>query len=184
MKKTIGKLLLASTMITGLYAYDASEVNVNFIGYKIKTKVGVPGTFKKATLDITNNADFSKFLNSAKVTIDVNSLDTKMKMRDNNITSTLFKVVNVEEIKAKVVKVTGDDMKGIVDVEINMNNTKKVIPMKYTVVDNSLVAQGEIDVLDFAMEESLAAFAKKCKPFHAGKTWSEVTVSFTLPFNK
>ena len=184
MKKTIGKLFLASAIMTSVYAYEASEVNVGFIGYKMQTKVGVPGVFDQAKLDIKSDVDFTKFLTSANVTIDISTLNTKMRMRDNNITSTLFKVANIKEIKAKVVKVTGDEMKGTVDVEIDMNNTKKVIPMTYVSKDGVLTAEGAIDVIDFTMTESLAAFAKKCKPFHAGKTWSEVSVSFTLPFKK
>jgi polyisoprenoid-binding protein YceI len=184
MKKIIGKLLLASTMISSVYAYDASNVEVNFTGFKLQNKVAVPGTFSKTTLDIKNNTDFIKFLSSANVTIDVESIDTKMKMRNNNIKSTLFKVANIKEINAKVVKVMGDDMKGTVDIEIDMNNTKKIIPMTYMTKDGVLTAKGAIDVLDFAMNESFAAFAAKCKPFHANKTWSNVDISFNLTYTK
>ena len=184
MKKIIGNLLLASTMISSVYAYDASKIEVGFTGYKMKIKVPVPGTFTKTTLDIKKNADFEKFLTSANVTIDVDSIDTKMKMRNNNIKSTLFKVANIKEINAKVVKVMGDDMQGTVDIEIDMNNTKKIIPMMYITKDDVLTAKGAIDILDFAMNESFAAFAKKCKPFHAGMTWTNVDISFNLTYTK
>ena len=75
-------------------------------------------------------------------------------------------------------------MNGTVDVEINMNNTKKIVPMSYISTAGVLTANGVIDVLDFAMNESFAAFAKKCKPFHAGKTWTNVDISFNLIYTK
>lgn len=183
MKNMIIKSLLVSSLLsTGAFAYEASNVNVNWIGFKTQAKAGVAGTFDKTSLGITKNDDFLKFLSSATVTIDALSLNSKMAFRDKNITSTLFQLVNVTEIKAKVLKASGDDKMGTLDVEIDMNNTKKVIPMKYTVESGVLKANGSLEILDFAMEDSFAAFAAKCKPFHAGKTWSEVAVSFDLPF--
>lgn len=183
MKKMILKSLLVGTLLsTSAFAYEASSVSVNWIGFKTQNKVGVPGTFNKVDFSISKNDDFAKFLTSANVTIDALSLDSKMKFRDNNIISTLFKLANVSQIKAKIVKVTGDDKMGSIDVEIDMNNTKKVIPMKYKVEDSVVKATGAIEILDFAMNESFAAFAAKCKAFHAGKTWSDTTVSFDIPF--
>lgn len=185
MKNKILKSLLVSCLLsTGVYAYEASNINVNWIGFKTQNKVGVAGTFNKSVLTINQNADFSKFLTSAKVNIDISSLDSKMKFRDKNITSTLFKIAGITEIKANVVKVAGDDTKGVIDVEIDMNNVKKVIPMKYAVEAGVLKASGVVDVINHSMSESFNAFATKCKPFHAGKTWSEVSVSFDLPFKK
>lgn len=183
MKNMILKSLLVSTILaTSAFAYEASSVSVNWIGYKTQGKAGVPGTFDKVTLEAKKNDDFSKFLSSANVNIDPYSLNSKMKFRDTNITSTLFKLANIKDIKAKVAKVNGDIKAGSLDVEIAMNNTKKIIPMKYTVEAGVLKAVGTIELLDFAMGESFNAFAAKCKPFHAGKTWSEVTVSFDLAF--
>lgn len=178
----IKSLLVGSLLSTSAFAYEASSVNVNWIGFKTEKKVGVPGTFKKVDLSITKNDDFNKFLNSASVTIDALSLDSKMPFRDKNITSTLFQLVNVTQIKANVIKATGDDKMGSLDVEIDMNNTKKVIPMKYKVEGGVVKATGSLEILDFAMKDSFAAFAAKCKAFHANKTWSEVTISFDLPF--
>jgi len=185
MKNLILKSLLVGSLLTSsAFAYEASSVKVNVMGYKTKAKSGVAVTFDKVKLSIKKNADFSKFINSAAVSIDINSLNSKMKFRDNNIKSTLFKIANISEINAKVLKVTGDDKKGTLDVEVSMNNVKKVIPMKYTVSSGTLKADGVLDVLDFAMSKSFAAFAAKCKGFHGGKSFSDVGLSFSLPFTK
>ena len=175
-------IITASLLAANALAYEASSVNVNWTGYKTQAKGPVGGTFDKVNLKIEKNDDFAKFLSSASVSIDPYSLNSKMPFRDNNITSTLFKVANVNEIKAMVKKVNGDNKAGTLDVEITMNNKSKVIPMEYKVEASTLKAQGKIEILDFAMNESFNAFATKCKPFHAGKTWSEVGVAFELPF--
>lgn len=185
MKNIILKPLLVSLLLTlSAFAYEASTINVNWIGYKTQAKAGVPGTFDSVKLDIQKSDDFKTFLNSAKVSIDSSSLNSKMKFRDTNIVTTLFKLSSAKEISAVVKKVNGDISKGSLDVEIMMNKNTKTIPMNYTVEANKLTATGSIDILDFAMNDSFAAFAAKCKPFHAGKTWTEVTVSFELPFTK
>lgn len=182
--KTI-KLMLASSLLSmSAYAYDASKVDVIWTGYKTQAKAPVSGTFDKVGFEITKNDDFAKFLSSAKVSIDPYSINSKMKFRDNNISSTLFKVANITEIKAVAKNVSGDESKGKVDVEITMNNVSKVVAMDYMVEGTIIKAKGDINVLDFAMDKSLAAFAEKCKPFHAGKTWADVTVAFDLPFTK
>ena len=54
--------------------------------------------------------------------------------------------------------------------------------MAYEVKDNKVVAKASIEILDFALGESFAALAKKCAPFHQNKTYSDVDISFTLPF--
>ncbi len=181
-KMILKSLMLTSFLYTGAFAYDATEVNVKWDGYKTAAKTAVSGVFDKVQLSISKNDDFSKFLSSANVTIDAASLNSKMKFRDNNIISTLFKMANIAEIKGKVTKVSGDDKKGTVDIEIDMNNVKKVIPFNYTVSSNVINAKADINVLDFAMQKSFDAFSLKCKPFHANKTWSDVTVHFELPY--
>lgn len=184
LKNVTRSILISSLLSVGAFAYEASNVNVNWTGYKTEGKAAVSGTFDKVNLEIAKDDNFSKFLSSAKVSIDPYTINTKMKFRDNNISSTLFKIANVNEIKANVKKVMGDEAKGKLDVEINMNGVSKIVPMNYTVEASAIKAEGVIDILNFSMNESFAAFAAKCKPFHAGKTWSEVTVSFNLPFKK
>ena len=185
MKNMILKSLLVTSLLsTGALAYDASSVNVMATGYKTAGKVAVPTTFDKVTLSVKKNDSFKKFISSASVKIDVMSINSKMKFRDNNITSTLFKLSGFSEITANVKSVKGNNKKGVLKVEINMNNVKKVVSMPYTVTANTLKAEASIDVLDFSMNKGFKAFAAKCKAFHANKTFSDVKVAFELPFTK
>lgn len=185
MKNIILKSLLVSSLLsTGAFAYDASSINVIATGYKTAGKIAVSTTFDKVTLSIKKNDNFTKFIKSAIVKIDVMSINSKMKFRDNNITSTLFKLSGFSEIQAKVMDVKGNDKKGTLKVEINMNNVKKVVSMPYTIDSNTVKASGTIDVLDFSMNKGFTAFAAKCKAFHANKTFTDVTIAFELPFTK
>ncbi len=185
MNKMILKSLLVSSLLSvSAFGYSASSIDVKWVGFKSKAKVGIPGTFNTVKLDIKSSDDFNAFLASAKVSIDTMSINSKMKFRDKNITSTLFKESNAKEITAMVKKVSGDMSKGTLDVEIVMNKTAKTIPMNYEVKGNKLIAKGSVDVLNFAMKNSFAAFAAKCRAFHANKTWSDVEISFELPFTK
>lgn len=185
MKNTVLKsFVLCSILSLSSYAYTASDLQVNAVGYKTAKKVGVPITFDKFEFSIKENKDFAKFMKSASINIDVYSLNSKMKYRDNNITSTLFKLTDIKEIKARVVKVKGSSDTGVFDVEISMNNVTKIVKMPYSLISGILEAKGRIDILDFALSESFAAFAKKCKGLHAGKSFSDVEISFNFNLKK
>jgi len=185
MKNLIVKSFLVGMLLNvSAFAYEATKVDVEWIGFKTNSKVGVTGTFNHVDLQIKSSANFNEFINSAKVKIDTSSLNSKMKFRDTNIISTLFNLSSTKEIIATVKKVNGSMKSGELEVEIVMNNNAKTILMKYDVKENNLIAKGSIDILDFSMHKSFNAFSAICKPFHEGKTWSEVSVSFDLFFTK
>ena len=103
MKNLILKsLLVGSLLASSAFGYEASSVKVNVMAYKTKAKSGVAITFDKVSLSIKKNTDFAKFITSAEVSIDVNSINSKMKFRDNNIKATLFKIANISEVKAYI----------------------------------------------------------------------------------
>ena len=171
---------------TNLFAYSTTgNITVEMVGYKAAKRQAVKGIFKKVDFKIKDNSSFKKFLKSASVKVDAYSIDTKMKLREMNIKNFFFKKQKVQFIKAKVVNVKGNDSKGILDIKINMNNVDKIIPLNYTVKNGLLEAKGKIDVLtDFMMKEGYASLAKKCKGLHAGKSYPDIDISFTLPIKK
>ncbi len=181
----IVKLSLASLLLASFAnAYSVNgDLGVTFTGYKTAAKKGVDGTFKKMDFKHAENKNFADFLKSLTVDIDPLSLDTKMKMRNDNV-SIIFKNANVANIVAKVVEAKGDDKAGTLEVEITMNKVSKKVPFSYKVEKDALMAEGKIDVLEFALEKSFGDFAKKCKGFHAGKTFTEVGLKFSVPFKK
>lgn len=179
------KILLSSVLSLGLSsslnAYELNgDLNVKWTGFKGPTKIGVPGTFKDIKLSIEKSDDLSKFLQSANVIIQTNSLDSKLPMRDSNITSTIFSLASTKEIKANIVSI--DEAKLELVLKVNINGTEKNILMKYEKTDSTITAKGTLEILDFGLNDSFIAFEKKCGPLHQMKSYSNVDIEFTLPY--
>ncbi|RXJ90303.1 hypothetical protein CRV01_03850 [Arcobacter sp. CECT 8983] len=180
------KLVLSILFLFASLSLNAYELNgdlkVGWIGYKTDKKVGVSGTFKDVELKTTKSDDFVKFLKSAKVKINTSSLDSGLEVRNKSMVSTLFSLKSSEKILASISSV--DEKMSKLTLNLTMNEVTKNIPMEYSVKDNKVAASGVIDILDYSMSESFAKFAKECFDLHKGKTFSEVTISFELPFKK
>lgn len=181
MKKVLVSSILSLGLLTSLNAYELNgDLGVKWVGFKTAKKVGVPGSFKKIDLKIEKNDNFADFLKSAKVTIDALSLDSKLPFRDKNITSTVFSLASAKTIKGSISSV--DEAKKTLVLDVTMNDVTKPVTMTYTNEGGKVVAKGNLEILDFALKDSFAAFAKKCGAFHAGKTFSDVDVEFTIPY--
>ncbi len=174
-------LLATLLIVVGLSAYEVNgDLGVKWTGFKTAKKVGVPGSFKTIKLDMKKADKLADFLKSAKVEIDALSLDSKLPIRDKNITSTVFSKPSAKTIKGAISNV--DEAKKTLVLDVTMNEVTKQVPMTFEVKDKNIVAKGTLEILDFALKDSFAAFAKKCSAFHAGKTFSTVDVEFTIPF--
>lgn len=181
LKKVLLSSVLSLNLISSLNAYELNgDLNVKWAGFKGPTKIGVPGTFKDIKLSIEKNDDLSKFLQSANVTIRTNSLDSKLPMRDDNITSTIFSLATAKEIKANIISI--DEAKSELVLKVTMNQIEKAILMKYEKTNSDIVAKGTLEILNFGLSDSFAAFEKKCGPLHQMKSYSEVDIEFTLPY--
>ncbi len=182
MKKVV---LALAVLAVSVFGYSASgEPSIKITGYKTAAKTPVDGTFKKVTFMSKADANFAKFLQSLSAKIDTMSIETKMPLRNNNISSTLFQLAEDKEIMAVVKKAAGDDKKGTLDMEISFNKVKKMVKMNYQVAGGVLKAMADIDILDFNMQKPFDAFSTKCKGLHSGKTWSEFKIEFDLPVKK
>ena len=60
-----------------------------------------------------------------------------------------------------------------------MNEKTLTIPMKYFYSEGKFDASGTIDLADFAASDALASINKSCFDLHKGKTWSDVSISFS-----
>lgn len=170
-------LIFSST----LNAYELSEqIQIKWTGYKTEKKVAVSGTFKDISIDIEKSSTLTDFLKSAKVEIQTKSLDSNNSFRDKNITTTLFSILSLSKINSYISDV--QEINKTLTLQINMNNIKKTVPMKYEILENKIIAKGMIDLLDFDMDESFSSFALKCAHYHENKSFSEVDIEFIIPF--
>lgn len=166
------------------FAYSADgQIKLIYTGYKTAKKNGVDGTFKNIKFSSKPNDSFVEFAKSLNVEIDGTQIDTKVPLRNKNI-AIIFDKAKSSKILAKITDVKGDDKKGTMDIDMTINNVTKKVPFEYIVKNNSIQATSSIDVLDFALNDSFSAFAKKCKAFHAGKTWTDVGLKFSVSFTK
>ncbi|PAF42852.1 YceI family protein [Helicobacter sp. 11S02596-1] len=182
------KKMLASLAIFGLFGVFANAVTIDttkgeayFIAYKMKAKVAVKGMFNDTKFKFGSKSDsISGALKGASATMDPKSVDTKDKMRNKNITETFFsKMKSPIKVLFKDVKENGD--KGSIAAVVSMNGKDVNVPMEYTIKDGKFSATGKIDIQDFPLKDEFAALSARCKPFHAGVTWSEVTIGFDAP---
>lgn len=181
MKKILVASVLSFGLLTSLSAYELNgDLKVQWTGFKTAKKLGVSGTFKKVNLTIKKDDNFVNFLKSANVEIDALSLDSKLPFRDKNITSTLFSLASAKNIKGAISNVDEESKKLTLD--LTLNEVTKPVEMTYEVVNNTVVAKGTIDVIDYSLNDSYSAFTKKCAGLHAGKSYSEVAIEFTLPY--
>ena len=80
-------------------------------------------------------------------------------------------------VKAKVKSVKGSK----VVVAITMNGVTKDITMMSKKSGGQLVAEGDLDILDFNAKAGFTKFSNICRGFHKGKTWSTIKIYFTVP---
>ena len=181
MKRILLASLLSITLVSSLYAYELNgELGVKWIGFKTEKKLPVSGTFNSIKLDIKSSENLSDFLKSSNVVIQTNSIESKDTVRNNNMTSTLFALASAEVIEVNISDVNEDEKTLILNV--NMNEVTNTGRMDYTIENRKIVASGGIDILDFSMQKSYLAFAKKCADLHENKSFSEVDIEFTIPY--
>lgn len=181
MKKLLISSALTLGLISTLNAYELNgDLEVKWTGFKTEKKAPVSGTFNNVKLDIKSSDDLATFLKSSIVTIETKSLESKNPGRNLNITSTLFALSTAKEIKGSIELV--DTTKNELILNVVMNEVQKQVPMKYEITEGVIMAKGSIDILDFDMESSYLAFAKKCGALHQNKSFSDVNIEFKIPF--
>ena len=175
MKKTLLSLLLVAASLSAL---EVQQTTVKFTAFKTYAKKGVSGVFDKVTLTDKKANDVKSLLLNAAVDINTASVNSGNKGRDAKLVNAFFNVQNVKHIKAKIVKVEKNSLM----VAITMHGKTLNIPMSYSVKNNTVKANGVIDLADFTMLPSLKSLNKACYTRHQGKTWQDVDIFFTMDY--
>lgn len=182
MKFLISFLLLQSISYAACLKTSSSDIQINWKAFKTPLKVGVGGTFKKVTFDSKlEGSSIKSIVEKAKFTVDSSTVFTKNPGRDVKIAKFFFSTMdNGSKIVGEVVKFK----KKTVVVKFMMNGKSVEVPMNYKIANNQLKASGTIDVLDFSMNDELAALNKACFAKHEGKTWNDVDIEISAKFMK
>ncbi len=161
---------------------ESDDMELHWEAYKLPApnKTGVKGTLRNLGLkEEYKGESIEKILDGMEFNIDARSVWTRNSMRDAKLVKFFFgKMVGGTYIKGKIIKLHENSMK----VLINMNGLSKEAVLKVTRKEQRLVAEGTIDILDWAMDKSLAALNKACFDLHKGKTWSDVSIKLMLSY--
>lgn len=160
---------------------DQNSVKLKWTAYKTPLKAGVSGLLKNISLQSSSNDSIASLISSTSFTIATGpkSVDTKNPARDGKISKFFFSSAKDNgKISGKVSSYKKDKLV----FEITMNGVTKKVPMKVSIKNNLLTADGHMDILDFSMSESLAKLNKACFALHEGKTWSDVALNLQLNF--
>lgn len=177
---------LGANQKSGCVLAQTGSVEVTWTGYKTAKKVGVSGIFDKVayTPIKKEGENFRSILVGSSVVIDSSSVNSKNESRDEKLAKFFFALMSDKNINAKIVDIKADKIAknaprtGTVDVEIEMNGVKKVVPMTYSFENDIFEAKGTIDILEFNANKALDGINKACFDLHEGKTWSEAGIGF------
>ena len=164
--------------------YNISEdyVQVKWEAFKTPLKVGVGGKLKNLKISSEKQGKaIIDIVRAAKMEIDTKSVDTNDKGRDLKISKFFFSTMEGGE---KITVETKDIDKDKITMAITMNGKTIDVPLRYNEHRGNFKAEGVIDVLDFAMNDELAALNKACSQKHEGKTWSDVNIEISARFRK
>ncbi|QOP45084.1 YceI family protein [Sulfurimonas paralvinellae] len=164
-----------------------NHVEVGFTAYKTPLKIGVGGTFDKVsyTPNKISGSSFRDLFVGSSVVIDTKSVNSHNKGRDAKLVKFFFDNMSSQTITAEITGYTpdkrykGKPKTGIFMVAVTMNGVTRNVPMRYSYFQGKMKAEGVIDLFDFSANRSLQAINKACYELHQGKTWNDVTISFT-----
>jgi hypothetical protein len=181
MKFLLATALLSSFAFSQCFNFNAKDVEVKWVAFKTPSKVGVPGWFKELGLknDSYTGKDIADTLTGLSFNINTSSTYTENSQRDAKIVKFFFGKMSGSKISGGIKKANESE----IILELNMNKTKREVPLRVELKDNKLIATGVMDIFDFNMGSSLKGINKACEQLHLGKTWNDVELELSIPYN-
>src|SRR5690606_2569290 len=196
MKKSILALALAATVFVGCKKEEAKtaedqtqleEVQISekvhylhkleWVAYKTPDKIGVPGTFNDIELSgAKDSGNIEQDIKDATFKVVTSTVNSKDSARDEKLLNSFFKLM-AGDITGKFV----DFKDGKATVEITMNGVTKQKEFTYTIIGDTMVLKGAVDIIaDFNGSAAFNSIHELCKELHAGKTWTEVDINVEI----
>ncbi|UFS63558.1 YceI family protein [Sulfurimonas sp. HSL-3221] len=180
MKKIALSVLVAATVAMADCSYSKSgDVSVNWTAFKTPMKKGVGGTFRSIVYKGTEKgASLTQLLKGAKVMIQTNNVDSGNTGRDAKLVQFFFNQMDGQMLEAQILDM--DEEAKVVLVEVIMNGKGLNVPMAYSYEKGVFTAGGVIDLGDFKALDALTSINRACYDLHAGKTWQDVNIGFSM----
>ncbi|MCB9072424.1 MAG: YceI family protein [Bdellovibrionaceae bacterium] len=166
---------------TSCFDYKKDSIEINWTAYKTSEKKGVSGKLKsiQATINGKPQSVEDMILGTSFI-VDPITVDSGDAGRDKNLRENFFKYLKNPKITGKVVAFASN----LARVELQMNGVTKAVEFKVNSMSPRIEAVATIDILDFAMNESLTKLNEACLDLHKGKdgvskTWSTVDLKIS-----
>lgn len=174
------------------YSIDSNASEVHWTAYKTTAKKAVKGVFTKLNITTPNNSTTKHgVFENLGFEIPVSSFFSKDETRDTKIKALFFGVMdNTSLISGKFSKINGNDSEGQMTLSLIMNNNTVDVPMTYSITNNIVSLNGNIDnLMDWKMDKAFNTLHKACELLHTGedgisKTWQDVAISATVLLKK
>lgn len=182
--KNLINLLIAFNLILPTLADDSClELEglpiVSWVAFKTPQKIGVKGQFNSVEKTGKNKASsLEDLLLNQSVVLKPEDISTNNPARDKKIKDYFFGKMEASKVLATIKNVS----KKAISIELILNGRKKLVPLAYELKNQTLKANGHIDVLDFSLLDALSAINKACFALHEGKTWSHVEINLEQKF--
>ncbi|NCN10829.1 MAG: YceI family protein [Leptospira sp.] len=197
----MNKLLIISSLITVFslqnlsadsenckYTYDPDQTKLEWTAYKFTEKTGVKGTFDKILVKgATTSNSIQNSLANAKFSISPSDINSSVPDRDAKIKEFFFGYPkNKNLISGSLSDINGKD-KGSANLILNLNGTTNKVPLKYKIDKDTIIATGELNILDFGLSSGLAKLNEVCLDLHKGsdgksKLWPTVSLKIESKF--
>ena len=172
-------------------SYTVKEAKPEWTAYKYTEKSAVEGTFNTFTLSTPKTTDsFASSLEGLSIEIDASSVESKNPERNKTIAEKYFALFAPQSaIKGNVVSAKGDEEKGSIDINIDMNGMQKTYTFAYEQKEGTVVASSVMDMMDFQLQKPFDSIHESCKTLHTGtdgvaKTWTEVALRVVVRYDK
>ncbi|CAG0999490.1 MAG: hypothetical protein HND27_04455 [Bacteroidetes bacterium] len=187
--KEITKQTEKQNTLVCTYSYIHDSTHVNWTAYKFTEKKGVKGTFDSVVVEGVANGATSPFDVFANVSFRIipSSVNTNDAGRDKKILNYFFgKMMATNKISGKIVSI---NEKGEAEVLIKMNNVEHNVWGVFTVQENKVSLQVEINMDYWNGQAAIASLNKECYELHKGEDgksvlWPDVSVQIETTLQK
>ena len=171
--------------------YKITQAKPGWTAYKYTEKAPVGGTFNTFTLSPAKPApSLTDAIQGLSIEIDASSVESKNPARNTTIAEKYFALFAPKSvIKGNVISAKGDDKKGSIEINIDMNGVQKPYTFSYEEKDGGLIASSVMDMMDFQLQKPFDSIHTACKTLHTGtdgvaKTWTEVALHVVVTYEK
>lgn len=161
---------------------DTKSAKVAFVGYKAPVMADLGGHFNQIQYTFGKDTkSLSGTLQNARAIITPTSAEIPdNEEATNNLNKVFFPtLLGKNNIQVTFIKIIEGEDKGIISAKVTIGKESSIVPLEYTIVDNSFVAKGVLDLHAFTNSTKALQALSAAAAGHAGISWPNVTLIFT-----